>query len=716
MNINVAISKEFLKAKRQLPEKIQRRTEETIDEFQHNPRSSGLNYEPLNFMDDKLRSIRVSQDYRIIMGQLSDLYCLLYVDHHDQAYRWAERKEIDYNRYTNAIQIVEPIDSSQPSTENNGDSNNTPQEATSPSPIAECTDEQLLRLGVPQGWVNIVRWVRTEEGLYELIAHLPEDVIENLEFVVKGHDVRDIIRDVEAGAQEAGDGKPGSLNERRHFYIVSDDAELKQLLQEDFEAWRVFLHPQQRQIAYGHANGPVKVTGGAGTGKTVAAIHRAQYLARQLAPDSKPVFFTTYTNNLIHNLQRLVAAEDIPEERIYVKGFFSYVLHDARRREIALLADTNRFLIFDNKELNQFNNFIEQQASAEVREQYSAAFLLEEWREVVLPHLLRNEEDYLQVARRGRGTGLNRSARQQLWPVFAAYADWQRREQCFTYDNLCYHLALWYDDNPGHAPFSHLICDELQDFNSVGLQLMRRWVPEGPNDLFLVGDPFQNIYGRHMSFADVGINIRGRRSRKLRLNYRTTAEIHEQAVQALSGAEFYDFDESTATLTDYTSVMSGPQPEYRAVEQEADELAEACRFVNTLLETDHISPSEICIAASRKSRVDEVAEYLTQQGLPTRNLRASDNGSTAEQVAATTFHGMKGLEFKAVCILDVGAQQYPKKPRDYANWTALEQERFHRSEQALLYVVMTRAVNKLMLTGVGAPCSYLHSLQPTQAV
>src|SRR4029077_19230144 len=97
---------------------------------------------------------------------------------------------------------------------------------------------------------------------------------------------------------------------QRRFRVMANVEELTRALDFPWEKWTVFLHPEQRQWVERDYAGPARVSGSAGTGKTIVALHRAAHLARKF-PDGR-VLLTTFSDalaNALHTkLKRLVGS------------------------------------------------------------------------------------------------------------------------------------------------------------------------------------------------------------------------------------------------------------------------------------------------------------------------------------------------------------------------------------------------------------------------
>ena len=311
----VAISADFLSAFAALPRQRQGRVIDFMTKFRANPNSSGINYEKvLNAADPNMHSVRIDDTYRaiVVRQEATGVHLLLWVDHHDRAYNWAIRKRCKVNPTTGVVQVFD-----------------LQEETIEPSPSAEMekslfagvTDEQLLRLGVPEEKLAETRAIATHEDLYRRKASYPDDAYEGLEWVAHGFSVDEVLEalyevpvtdtQIQPGDFTTALSNAGSL---KTFVVVEDDDELRGVLAAPLERWRVFLHPTQRKIVTRSYNGPARVTGGAGTGKTVVAMHRAKWLAGQVGPNER-ILFTTFTQNLAadieDNLRKICSNEEM---------------------------------------------------------------------------------------------------------------------------------------------------------------------------------------------------------------------------------------------------------------------------------------------------------------------------------------------------------------------------------------------------------------------
>ena len=284
------LSDSFFDQFAELPRNVQKRVRDFQSKFRTNSQSSAIHLEPIvGSRDSNLRSARVDQAYRAILGDLGqDNYTLLWVDKHDDAYRWAQNKRFVWNDHIQSVQIIPIADSVPEETPN-------PEAETKASVIDPITDEQLLQIGVPEELLPLVRTIKGFDDLDKAEPHLPQDVFENIFSLLDGEKVEDIIADIEDGLAKEGEDALLSNNNKRRFIEITDDEVLAHIMEQGMEKWQLFLHPSQRKLVDSNYKGTVKVSGSAGTGKTIAALHRLKTLAQN---QNVNVLFTTYTISL----------------------------------------------------------------------------------------------------------------------------------------------------------------------------------------------------------------------------------------------------------------------------------------------------------------------------------------------------------------------------------------------------------------------------------
>ena len=661
----VAISADFLTAMMNLPRPQQKKVNQFVNKFRNDPRNSGINYEKIHdAANSYMRSVRIDQTYRgiILQPERGDIYILLWVDHHDEAYDWARRHQCKIHPSTGAIQLFQTQTKVVAELENQ--KVKEPDSEQSTALFENYNTEQLIKLGLPE------------------------------EFSEKAFNLTSLEVDDYAAAIERNGSK-------RRFVLV-DDEELQKMLDAPLEKWRVFLHPSQRKLIERDWNGPMRVLGGAGTGKTVVAMHRAKWLASQLADNSnKKILFTTFTKNLaadinVHLGQICSKAE---LERIEVINIDAWVGKFIRRHDykyqIAFTNDTN-------PKRKKCWQYALQNMSSDLS--LSERFYQEEWQLVVQEQNITSLKEYIKAKRTGRGTRLNRKERMLIWPVFEEYqlqlSHMNLREMTDATKD-CLETILTKSIKP---LYQSIIVDEGQDMGTHAYKLLRVLVDESINDIFIVGDGHQRIYRNKVVLGRCGINILGR-SKKLRINYRTTEETRRMAVSVLEGISVDDLDDGNDDNTGYVSLMHGTSPEQKNFLTFNEEVDYIVEVIESLVAAD-AKLSEICLVARTNTLRDDYSRALNKQGFQTYEIKT--NGAedrNLEGIRVATMHRVKGLEFQHLFVAGVNDGVVPLGVVQSDD--PVEVREFELSERALLHVAMTRAIKSLVVTSYAQPSKFI---------
>lgn len=721
----VALSSDFLKAFAEIPRKKQKTVREALEKFKRDPTTAAQNYEKINDVeDDKVRTVRCGIDYRaiVIHPPQGDVHLFVWVDHHDEAMDWARKKRFEVNKHTGTLQVYEvqtAIESV--SSDRTEAAIGVPQSRQVPSIDAEPIqagrlfsgfDNTTLSLfGVPEPLLIAVRALREEQDLDGLAPYLPQEASDALYLLAAGYSPEDAIDELDRQKLpdpekpefdpedfEAALERPGT---QRQFKVVEDDHELADILNAPLAQWRIFLHPSQSKLVKMESKGPARVLGGAGTGKTVVAMHRARELARTCSPGKK-ILFTTFTTNLAADIQeslKSLCGKEI--EQIEVTN-----LHAWAR---ALLQGRGIKLKTTQQAPESTTEAWKDAYALDTKNQFRKVFYETEWNEVVQAQGILDEAGYLRARRAGRGTRLSREQRKQIWQVLAAYRRFLQVRGLVEPADTIREARLLLEAGKAPQRYSAIVADEVQDFSESELRLLRAMIPEGPNDLFLVGDAHQRIYGHKASLSRCGINVRGLRSRRLRLNYRTTQGIRDWSVAILRGMSVDDLDEGTDdALKGYHSLRKGEQP---TVVHHATEQAEAAFIVErirTWVEERGRQPSDICVTARTQNQLKtRYAPLLEQAGYCVRFIKTDEPSLEADGIRLATMHRVKGLEFPCVLIAGVQAGSVPLELESHADETARLDH--VDSEKRLLFVAATRARDELVVTGFGTRSALLRA-------
>jgi hypothetical protein len=687
-DIKIAISDDFLKAFAGIPRDRQQAVIQFLSKFRHNPTSAGINYEKIrDAADDGMRSVRIDQNYRgiVLKPAQGNVYCLLWIDKHDEAYEWARRHRISIHPELGSIQVFEAHQYAAEA---------APAQAAPDALFAGLKDRELVRLGVPEEALPIVRSTRDEADLDRLQSGLPTEAYEALFMYAAGESYDDLIRERETPTTVDTADFAVALDRdvtRRHFVVLTDDQDLEALLASPLAAWRVFLHPSQRKLINRDWNGPVRVLGGAGTGKTVVAMHRAVWLARHFKDSpGTPVLFTTFTRTLADDIRAQLAEIATPAERarIEVVNIDQWALNLLRRygwRPTPLYDEGRRRELW-RRALTRAPDTLQQAES----------FYRAEFERVVLPAGCQSADDYVQTPRTGRGVPLSRAQKRDIWPVFAEYraqllaANLREPEEAFR------DAVTRLRQEPLALGIKAIVVDEAQDLSAAALELLRAAVPEGANDLFVVGDAHQRIYRHKVVLSRVGIRITGR-SRRLRINYRTTDEIRRWAVAQLANCTIDDLDGQPDTLMGYKSLTHGEAPLLLTSESRAEE-RKALLDALTKLDASGVARRNTCLVVRRNEDVNEYADWLRSEGFDVLVLtREVGDDDERAGMRIATMHRVKGLEFDAVVVAGyVGAERYADMFAGDGDAGVLVDTL--TSERSLLHVAATRAKYALVVS------------------
>lgn len=708
--ITVALSSDFFKALNKLPEKGRAKATSFVSKFRDNPRSPGLNYERIEGgKDPMIRSLRVDQDIRCIVRapEEGDTYVLLWIDKHDDAYQWARRRTCHVNRVNGALQVVdvEAAEVAVSDASNSTDLQVKPEEIS--SLFGHCDNDQLMLLGVPEALLPAVRAVCSDESLSRLIQWVPKDCVDGLILLAEGRQIEAVIEELERKRPAHIDPEDvaaalETYESKAEFLVITDDDELEAMLAAPLEQWRVFLHPSQRRLIERNWSGPVRVLGGAGTGKTVVAMHRARWLAQQLikSESNGRVLFTTYTRNLSIDIRSSLTKICSPAELqrlevIHLDGWVSTFLK-GQGLPVRVFDQNARKACWDLA-----------MAIADPSLGLDRRFYEEEWKEVVLANGCRTQPEYLAARRVGRGTRLTRQNRAQIWPVFDAMRMELRQRGLWEPEEAKQSAAELIKESGLDARYAAVVVDEAQDLDVAGFSLLRTLVGQShANDLFIVGDPHQRIYGKPLILSRCGIEIRGR-SRKLRINYRTTEETRAWATAVLNGIDFDDLDGGLDPATDYRSLLHGDEPLIKAFEDTAEEQ----KFLTTTLhqiQQEQAGLAATCIVARTNGGVEKLNVAMKRAGFTTRIINKDESDDPSDPaLRIATMHRVKGLEFDQVFIPNLDINQLPLRVELDQRPDQLSRELFENQERSLLHVAATRAKKRVVITYSGKPSIFI---------
>ncbi|MGH3275995.1 MAG: UvrD-helicase domain-containing protein [Streptosporangiaceae bacterium] len=721
----LAIAKDVLADYAKLDRSVQNAVEAAIARFAKDPHAD-LHLEKVpGSRDGRIRVLRVDSTWHgvVLAPDNGDTYCLVTILPQAKASAYATSRRFSVNQALGVLEVSdeEAIQQLRPSL----------QATAGPEDrrlFADVSDADLTWLGIDVQILSLVRLLASDADLVALESVLPDVQYAALHALARGMTVDEAWTEVtrllpsDTPPEQVDTGDLVAALERTPDQVtfVSGQEELQLILAHPFAAWRTFLHPSQRTMAYRASySGPAQVTGGPGTGKTVTVLHRAAFLAARTitssvagespgagqvslpGTDARPVLLTTFNGNLAEALQTqldLLIPDSVVRQRIEVLNV------DRLAYSIVKRARGNP-VIADERTLRA--RWAE--AAAEAGLDFTPAFLKNEWEQVILAQDLHTEQAYLTCLRTGRGRPLTKAQRSRVWQAaqqVTAGLVAARQSTHLQLANEATHLLR----QAGLPLYRHILVDEAQDLHPSQWRLLRAAVAPGPDDLFIAADPHQRIYDNRVSLASMRISVRGR-SRRLSLNYRTTEEILAWAVPVLGTDPVTGLDGEVDSLLGYRSPMHGPRPQLHMAGTRAEELAFLSERIRSWLDTG-IEPHAIGVAARSAGLVREAREALSADGIVTAPL--SGRGS-AHAVRAGTMHAMKGLEFQAVAVIGVEQGQVPE-PAAVTPETedAVAHGQDLQRERCVLFVACTRGRDHLHVSGTGEPSVFVPPLETEQ--
>ncbi|NMN97828.1 UvrD-helicase domain-containing protein [Antrihabitans stalactiti] len=690
---SLGIDRGFLLDFGTLERSVQRRVQEVFAEFEASTHT-GLHLERIiNARSDRYRSIRINQFMRgIVMAPESgDTYTLLKVLPHDDAYAWAQRRSVSVNSATGGIEIRDEV----------AIDDTLPQLAAFAQTadlllFEDVNDADMRRLGIDEKTLAFARALTNTYQLDAAKSFLPGTQWDVLFGLAAGLTPEEVWADMGAAILDepvdTTDLDAAVLRSKDRVVLVDGPDELMAVFEHPFATWRVYLHPTQQAVVDASYKGPARVTGGPGTGKTVVALHRAHVLAKR---DEGQVLVTTFTSTLSDTLKAGVnLLVDRPEvaSRIDVQNV-DRVAHKVFRDEHGAPR-----LLDGDSEKSAWQSIVVNLAAP-----FTAVFLAEEWRQVVLAQRVDSAAGYLSAKRTGRGRRLGSSQRAQAWQAMWEFERMLVETGSWTHETIRREATKILDEAT-EKPYRHIVIDEAQDLSPDQWRLLRAAVPEANDDIFIAGDTHQRIYDNRVSLRDVGIKVTGR-SNKLNLNYRTTAEILGWSLGLLHGEPIDDMEGGLDSIAGCKSHLHGTAPSTKGFSSQDGEIRHLVESVKAWIDKG-IAPSEIGIATRAKWLGNAIRDQFSAHGVAAADLAKSSRSDNA--VSVGTMHRMKGLEFRCLAVAGVNAKLVPA---DSAVTPLEEDEHTHlqdlQRERCLLFVACTRAREELLVTWHGTQSPFL---------
>ena len=686
--MDFCIADTFTDALARLPAQEQKAVKTSAFDLQLDPSSPGLSFHRIDSSKDlNFWSVRVNRDIRLIVHKTAESLLLAYVDHHDKAYAWAERRRIEAHPRTGAVQIVEArerVEETAPAL-----FRPRPTAATAePSLFARLSPDDLLSVGVPEDWVEPVR-AATEARFFDLAAHLPAEAAEAL----LGYAAEGVLKRPSPPSPAANPfAHPDAL---RRFRVIEDVEELRAALDAPWDKWSVFLHPSQRALVARDFDGPARVAGSAGTGKTVVALHRAARLLRE-DPSAK-VLLTTFSQPLADALRRKFATLSGPEGSMAPR--LTVLPFRGAAEELFQLAFGRRPRVIPDDRLREVLTRAAEGTS------FTPRFLVSEWIHVIDAWQVPDAAAYAEVPRLGRRNRLGARQRERLWPVIEAARAALKKQNVTTWPEVFGAVTAFYRDRI-EKPFTHVVVDEAQDLGVPELRFLAAITSGGANALFFAGDLGQRIFQQPYSWKALGVDLRGR-SATLKVNYRTSHQIRIAADRLLPAA-VRDVDGREEERRGTVSMFDGPAPDVVLLADAEAEAARVGAFLRAAAEGG-VTPGELGVFVRSRSELSRARSAAEAAGFETVEL--TERGvDPAGRVSVGTMHLAKGLEFKAVAVMACDEGVLPLQARVDAVVDEADLDDVFDTERQLFYVACTRARDRLLVTGVTPGSEFLGDL------
>ncbi len=658
-------------------------------DLQLNPAHPSLQLHKLDrAKDPNFWSIRVTRDLHLIVHRTGTSLLLCFVGHHDDAYQWAERRRLDTHPKTGAAQLVEIRERVQEIT--------VPRFVESGRLAAKrkalhgISEGALLSYGVPPEWISEALKA-SEDDLLEIAGHLPAEAAEALLNLATG------IRPPVPEPIAPGTNPFEHPDAMRRFRVMKNVEELALALDYPWERWAVFLHPEQRKLVEKDFSGPARVSGTAGTGKTIVALHRAAHLARTnrdarvlLATFSEPL-----ANALRAKLRLLLANEPRLAELIEVYSM------DAIGRRIYEL-NIGKLKIATEPKISELLQEASRNAGVH---KFSLRFLTTEWDQVVDGWQLDSWEEYRDVNRLGRKTRLREEQRKLLWTIFGAVRAGLREQGLITAAGMFNALALHYA-NGAPAPFDFTVVDEAQDISIAQVRFLAGMAGGQVNGLFFVGDLGQRIFQQPFSWKAAGADVRGR-STTLKINYRTSHQIRFRADRLLD-PQIADVDGNVESRKGAVSLFNGPRPDIKTYSTNEEESKGVASWLRQLA-SQGIQPQEMALFVRSAAQIDRAKTAAELAGI-NHHVLDEHVELAPDLLSICTMHLAKGLEFRAVGVMACDDEVIPLQERIEAVVDESDLEDVYSTERHLLYVACTRARDHLSVTCVSPASEFLQDM------
>ncbi|GJL98769.1 MAG: DNA helicase [Methyloligella sp.] len=692
------IADSFTKALGKLTSQEQSAVKITVFDLQQNPSAPGLQFHRIDkSKDQNFWSIRANRDIRLIIHKTEASFLICYVDHHDDAYKWAERRRIETHPKTGAAQIVEVRERVEEIavpvyTQVNQPAAELPKETIESALFVDLSQDDLFDVGVPEDWIVDIQQ-SSEDKFLELANHIPAESAEALlNYATTGKLHKPEVQQPDVSPFEHPDAQ-------RRFRVLENKEELERALDYPWDQWTIFLHPSQRSVVDQEFSGPARVSGSAGTGKTVVALHRAANILK--SNQDARILLTTFSsplaNALKHKLKLLTGVDSEEGSKVSIHSFKG-VAHDLFT---LAFGHTPRAASRD-----QMKAVLESAKKELGDAEFTSRFLVSEWNSVIDAWQIESLDAYRDVPRLGRKNRLGSKQRERVWPIFVKTREMLQSQGMDTWSGIFADVTKHYAEKE-HKPFTHIIVDEAQDLGVPELRMLAAIAEDTPDGLFFAGDLGQRIFQEPFSWKTLGIDINGR-SQTLTVNYRTSHQIRQVADKLLPET-VRDVDGNEEDRRGTVSVFNGPEPELKICGDIDQEKTAVTLWINQIV-AEGVEPDEIGLFVRSNNELLRARNVAKDAGH--KVLELSDRVEERHgRISIGTMHLAKGLEFKAVGVIACDDDILPQQERIESVADETELDEVYETERHLFYVACTRARDRLFISGVKPGSEFMSDIK-----
>ncbi|WCL50756.1 UvrD-helicase domain-containing protein [Leptospira sp. GIMC2001] len=687
--MNFYIAESFTASLKRLSNAEQKQAKTSVFDLQTDPAHPSLKFHRIDkSKDPNFWSIRINSDLRCVLHKKEDAILVCYIDHHDKAYAWAEKRKIEVHPSTGAVQIVVVPEIEFPI---HPSSTETVQSITSKrKPFRKFSEEKILNCGVPEGWVTRIQEA-DEDSIFDILEVLPAEAGEALLNILSGKKPTQLSEPLKDSKEGEGKNPFQHPDSKRRFHLITGQSDLEEALQASWAKWTIYLHPLQRNLVEKNYNGPVRISGSAGTGKSIVALHRAYYLAKYYPEDR--ILLTSFSELLVDNLRqnfhRLIISSPQIAERVEVSTL----------EKLAIRLYKSRFSEPNIIEPNELRNLAQ---SILIKQTFAIpkSIILGEFLQVIDAWNIEDWNTYKEFKRIGRRARLSDKQRQEVWDYAIQVRTQIKSKNQLTHSQMYYNLALQMEGED-HSVFNTVVLDEAQDITPSMMKFISS-LSKDSSKFFFTGDLGQRIFQIPFSWNSFGMDIRGR-SFTLRVNYRTSQQIRLAADKLLE-KEIRDFDGNVEKRTDTISLFQGPAPETKLYPTPEEETSANAKWLQEILDSG-ISSQEILIIIRSENEYPRALSLSQAIKIPFTSIDSTKKNP--HEIATCTMNEAKGLEFRVVLIIACDSHVIPQSSRIKEASEEAELEEIYETERHLLYVASTRARDILRITGTKPGSEFL---------